>query len=225
MTALILASTSPRRRELLALGGWAFTLHPVDVVEMPQAGERPADFVQRLSQAKAQAAAEAVGPGAFVIGADTIVALENQIIGKPADGREALKILGQLRGRAHEVLTGLTVIDTTTHQQYTDLVRSPVPMRVYSDAEMQAYVDSGDPLDKAGAYAIQHHEFQPVDRDRFADCFANVMGLPLCHLLRRLRRLGVEPVTNLPEMCQTFLAYACPVSEMILKEGQTSQVF
>jgi len=190
---------------------------------MPQAGERPADFVQRMSLAKAQAAAESVGPGAFVIGADTIVAFENQIIGKPAEAREALKILGQLRGQVHEVLTGLTVIDTTAHKMYTELVRSPVPMRVYSDAEMKAYVDSGDPLDKAGAYAIQHPDFQPVDRERFADCFANVMGLPLCHLLRRLRPLGVEPVNNLPGMCQSFLKYDCPVFEMILKEGQTSQ--
>ncbi len=219
MTSLILASTSPRRRELLALGGWAFTLQPVQVLEIPQAGESPADFAQRMSLTKAQAAAEGLGPEALVIGADTIVAFEDQIIGKPADAHEALKILGQLRGRVHEVLTGLTVIDTTTHKSYTELVRSPVPMRVYSEAEMRAYVDGGDPLDKAGAYAIQHPEFQPVDRERFADCFANVMGLPLCHLLRRLRQLGVEPVRDLPAMCQTFLAYACPVSEMILKEA------
>lgn len=218
MTVLILASTSPRRRELLALGGWAFTLHPVEVVELPQVGERPADFVRRMSQAKAQAAAEAVGPGAFIIGADTIVALEHQIIGKPADKRDALKILGQLRGRVHAVLTGLTVIDTTTHKLYTEVVQSSVPMRAYSDSEMQAYVDSGDPLDKAGAYAIQHSEFQPVERERFGDCFANVMGLPLCHLLRRLRQLGVEPMSNLPGRCQAFLSYDCPMSEMILKE-------
>jgi len=220
MTALILASTSPRRRELLALGGWVFTLRPVEAIEIPQAGENPADFVRRMSQVKAQSAAAGLGPGVFVIGADTVVALDGRIIGKPADGREALKILGQLRGRTHDVLTGLTVIDTTTHQTYTDLVRSPVPMRAYSDDEIKAYVASGDPLDKAGAYAIQHPEFQPVDRERFADCFANVMGLPLCHLLRRLRRLGVEPVNarSVPEMCQTFLAYNCPVSEMILSQ-------
>jgi predicted house-cleaning NTP pyrophosphatase (Maf/HAM1 superfamily) len=97
-------------------------------------------------------------------------------------------------------------------------------MRAYGDDEMMAYVDSGDPLDKAGAYAIQHPTFQPVDRERFADCFANVMGLPLCHLLRRLRQLGVEPKNNLPGMCQAHLAYQCPVSEIILKEGQTSPV-
>ena len=220
MTSLLLASTSPRRRELLALGGWNFTVHPVEVLEIPSPGESPADFVRRMSQAKAQAAAQSLGPGAFVIGADTIVALEDRIIGKPAEAREALKILGELRGRTHAVLTGLTVIDTTTHKIYTDLVCSPVPMRAYGEDEMMAYVDSGDPLDKAGAYAIQHPTFQPVDRERFADCFANVMGLPLCHLLRRLRQLGVEPVNtrSVPGMCQTFLAYDCPVSEMILME-------
>src|SRR5262245_24161832 len=171
MTALILASTSPRRRELLALGGWAFTLRPVEVVERAQASERPADFVQRMSHVKAHAAAAGLGPGAFVIGADTIVALEDRIIGKPAGGRAALEILGRLRGRTHTVLTGLTVIDTTARQTYTDLVCSPVRMRAYSDDEMKAYVDSGDPLDKAGAYAIQHPGFQPVDREHFADCF------------------------------------------------------
>jgi predicted house-cleaning NTP pyrophosphatase (Maf/HAM1 superfamily) len=91
-------------------------------------------------------------------------------------------------------------------------------MRAYSDDELNVYVATGDPLDKAGAYAIQHPGFQPVDKEQFGDCFANVMGLPLCHLLRRLRRLDFESLTDLPAECQQFIPYECPVSEMILKE-------
>ena len=109
------------------------------------------------------------------------------------------------------------MIDTQTGAALTDLARSRVTMRDYGDAEISAYVATGDPLDKAGAYAIQYKDFQPVAVDQFADCFANVMGLPLCHLLRRLRQLGVEPANNLPAECQRFIQYQCPVFESILK--------
>jgi MAF protein len=215
---IVLASASPRRRELLALGGWDFDLCPVDVFEVPRPDEHPADFVRRMSQTKARLAAHTAPPGALVIGADTTVALDGDILNKPADAREALAMLTRLRGRTHEVLTALTLHDAGTGREVTDLARSRVPLRDYADDEMRAYVASGDPLDKAGAYAIQHPRFQPVDQDRFADCFANVMGLPLCHLLRQLRRWGLEPGSDLPAACQDFLSYACPVSEAILRE-------
>ena len=218
MPLLVLASASPRRRELLALGGWAFDLRPVDVAETPLAAENPADFVRRLSGAKARAAAEGVDSGALIIGADTTVVVEGQMLNKPAGAPQAAAMLARLRGRTHEVLTAITVLDTATHHLHTDLARSRVPMRAYGDDEIRAYVATGDALDKAGAYAIQHPGFQPVDRERFADCFANVMGLPLCHLLRRLRRLGVEPDADLPAACQAFIPYQCPVSEAILRE-------
>ena len=215
---LILASASPRRRQLLALGGWAFDVRPVDAVEVPRPGEDAADFVRRLSRSKAQLAAHGMNNGVLIIAADTTVTIEGRILNKPADAREAAAMLIQLRGRTHAVLTAITVLDTATGRMSTDLARSRVPMRDYGDAELHAYVATGDPLDKAGAYAIQHPGFQPVDRDAFGDCFANVMGLPLCHLLRRLRRLGVEPKTDLPAACQQFIPYQCPVSEKILRE-------
>jgi MAF protein len=218
---LILASASPRRRELLALGGWSFTLCAVDALEAPHPGETPEDFVQRLSATKAQLAAEGAEAGALVIGADTVVALAGRIIGKPANTEAAVTTLKQLRNRAHEVFTGLTVIDTRTGQAHTDLARSRVTMRNYSDAEIDAYVATGNPLDKAGAYAIQHNGFRPVATEQFGDCFANVMGLPLCHLLRRLRQLGLEPTQNLPVACQRFIQYQCPVFESILREEVT----
>jgi MAF protein len=218
MPRLILASASPRRRELLALSGWSFEIVPAHADETPQPGELPAQLVQRLSQAKARHAAEQVTGRAFVIGADTTVVLEGEVIGKPADAAEAIAMLKRLRGREHEVLTGLTVLDTAAGEAHTDLARSCVPMRAYGDDELLAYIATGDPLDKAGAYAIQHAGFQPVDSDAFHDCFANVMGLPLCHLLRRLRALGVEPSNDLPAACQRFIPYQCPVFEQILSE-------
>jgi MAF protein len=218
MLRLILASVSPRRRELLALGGWSFEVLPAHADETPLPNEHPADLVQRLSRVKAQHAAENVSGEAFVIGADTLVVLDDEVIGKPTDAAEAIAILKRLRGREHEVLTGLTILNTATNQSYTDLARSRVPMRNYTKAEVLAYVATGDPFDKAGAYAIQHAGFEPVDSTAFRDCFANVMGLPLCHLLRRLRALGVSPTTNLPGACQQFIPYQCPVFEQILSE-------
>jgi MAF protein len=215
---LVLASASPRRRELLALGGWEFALRPASAAEIPLPEETPDNFVRRLSQTKARLAAETIPPGPLVVGADTTVVCDERLLNKPADAQEAAAMLALLRGRTHEVLTAITLLDTATGQAYTDLARSRVPMRDYGDDEIDAYVATGDPLDKAGAYAIQHPHFQPVDREQFADCFANVMGLPLCHLLRRLRRLGVDAANDLPAACQRFLSYACPVSETILKE-------
>jgi nucleoside triphosphate pyrophosphatase len=215
---LILASASPRRRQLLALGEWEFQLRPVDAVEVPHPGEGPADFVRRMSRTKARMAAEGVNSSALVIAADTTVTIDGRILNKPADAPEAVTMLTQLRGRTHEVLTAITVLDTATGRATTDLARSRVPMRAYGDDELNAYVATGDPLDKAGAYAIQHPGFQPVDQEQFGDCFANVMGLPLCHLLRRLRQLGVEASTDLPAACQRFIPYACPVFERILND-------
>jgi MAF protein len=221
---LILASASPRRRELLALSGLAFEIQAADAVEVPEPGESPADFVRRMSVSKAQLVAATRpnlnGAGPLIIGADTVVAIDGEILGKPTGPQQAAEMLQRLRGRVHEVLTGLTVLDTATGKIYTDLARSAVPMRDYAEAEVAAYVATGDPLDKAGAYAIQHPHFHPVDEAQFKDCFANVMGLPLCALLRRLRALGAmsEPQPDLPAACQRFIPYACPVFEAILKE-------
>ncbi len=219
---LILASASPRRRELLALSGLRFEVQSADAPEIPEPGESPADFVRRMSAVKARQVAASYGnghaPGALIIGADTVVTIDNDILGKPAGPQHALEMLSRLRGRTHEVLTGLSVLDASTGKVYTDLARSAVPMRNYSEAELAAYVATGDPLDKAGAYAIQHPRFHLVDEARFADCFANVMGMPLCVLLRRLRALNVQPQTDLPAACQRFIPYACPVFAAILKE-------
>ena len=218
MRPIILASASPRRRQLLSLGGWAFTARATNADETPLPGEAPEAFVCRLSELKARAAAADAPAAALVIGSDTTVVLDGQILNKPADAAEARAMLRLLRGRTHAVLTALTVLEAATGVAHTDLARSRVPMRAYAEAEIEAYVATGDPLDKAGAYAIQHPSFQPVDRAAFEDCFANVMGLPLCHLLRLLRRLGLEAFTDLPAECQAYIPYANPEYEQILTE-------
>ncbi len=222
MRPLLLASASPRRRQLLALTGWPFEVRAVNADETPLPGEAPEVFVQRMSTLKAalawEAWAAAPTPGAapLIIASDTTVVLAGELLNKPADAAEAVAMLTRLRGRAHTVLTALTILEADTRRAHTDLAASQVPMRDYTDAELHAYVATGDPLDKAGAYAIQHPHFQPVARADFAACFANVMGLPLCHLLRRLRTLGLEAQADVPAACQAFIPYHCPVYDGIL---------
>jgi MAF protein len=138
-----------------------------------------------------------------------------EVLGKPVDPSDATRMLEQLRARAHQVYTGLALLDAASGRTLTDLCVTDVPMRDYSDAEIRAYVASGDPLDKAGAYGIQHPGFHPVSDMR--GCFASVMGLPLCHLVRLLARLEGVSRTALADSCQAHLNYACPVSGAILR--------
>jgi septum formation protein len=212
---LVLASNSPRRRELLALGGWNFRVEPADVHEKRLPGEAPRAYVLRLAEAKARACADPADPNYIFIGADTDVVDGQAILGKPQDEAEAAGMLRRLRGRTHQVYSGIAVYKPEQEQLVTDLCVTEVPMRQYNDEELEAYAASGDPLDKAGAYAIQHAGFHPVEG--LAGCYASVMGLPLCHLTRSLRKLGVEPETDISAECQAALSYACPVSVAILR--------
>jgi MAF protein len=211
---ILLASNSPRRRELLSLSGWQFKVHPAQVDETPYPDEQGEAYVLRLSETKARAVAPQAGEARLVAAADTTVVLRGEIMGKPQDDSEALAMLHRLRAGVHQVYTAVAVIDVQTGELLSDLCCTDVPMRDYQDEEMQAYVASGDPLDKAGAYAIQHAGFHPVEN--MQGCFANVMGLPLCHLTRTLRKLGIHPPQDVPQACQAHLDYACPVFEDIL---------
>lgn len=181
---IILASNSPRRRELLALMGIPFAILVADIDETRLRDESPAALARRLSLAKAQAIALAQ-PQAVIIAADTLVAIEGDILGKPKDERDAIRMLARLRGRKHLVYSGLTVLSLTEQWSHTELAVTPVEMRHYTDQEIRCYVASGDPLDKAGAYAIQSTGLDPVAATQ--GCDANVMGLPMCHLYRVLR--------------------------------------
>jgi MAF protein len=210
---LILASASPRRQQLFSLLGVPFSSLTADVEENRGHGEKPEEMVCRLSRAKAEALAEDY-PERLIVAADTIVVLDGQVLGKPADAEEAAAMLRMLRGREHLVFSGLTALSPSTGQQVTELAQTTVWMRPYSDEEISRYVASGDPLDKAGAYAIQHQEFNPVAYIR--GCYASVMGLPLCHLMRAMGRLGLALPVNVSRVCQDFTGHRCLIAKGIL---------
>jgi MAF protein len=216
---LLLASASPRRRELIKLLGLPVATTSADIDETPLDHESAAELAIRLSHEKAQRVLTAAGHSASVIiASDTTVSLEDESLGKPIDAVEARSMLLRLRDRIHQVHTAITLIDLTTERSITDLATSDVRMRPYTDREIDAYIASGDPFDKAGAYAIQHSGFHPADQ--FNHCFANVMGLPLCHVVRSLRKLGIEPKADVPNACQAHLGYECPVYQTILTSDE-----
>jgi MAF protein len=186
--------------------------HGVD--ETPQPGETPEALVRRLGRAKALAVVREVHDLPAIVAADTVVAFEGEILGKPYSLAEADAVLHRLRGSVHQVYTGVTAIELGGRSLNTDACVTDVPMRAYGDEEIDAYLATGDPLDKAGSYAIQHAGFHPVGE--LTGCYANVMGLPLCHLTRMLRRLGVAPRTNVPDVCRKSTGYVCPIADQIL---------
>ena len=210
----ILASGSPRRRELLSLAGWTFTVMPADIDETPHPDEPARAYVLRMAAGKAAAVADQVPTGQTIVAADTSVANGAAILGKPRDRAEAEAMLRGLRGHTHQVYTGIAVLQAGNSEALTDVCTTNVPMRNYSDPEMQAYIDSGDPFDKAGGYAIQHAEFHPAHH--LTECYANVMGLPLCHLKRLLDRTSAATPSTVPERCQQALAYNCSIYSTIL---------
>ena len=160
---LILASGSPRRRQLLSLLGLPFVIKVADVDESQLEGEAPSELVLRVSQAKALTIPD-VRPDELVVAADTIVVLDGEVLGKPVDARDATRMLRDLRGRAHTVYSGVSIWHPASYQMGRELGESLVWMRAYTAEELDAYVKSEDPLDKAGAYAIQHPGFDPVSR-------------------------------------------------------------
>ena len=209
---LILASNSPRRRQLLALADWMFNVIVADVDESTRANESPADYVLRLAETKARAIT--AHPDQLILAADTTVVDGNDILGKPQDNAEAFAMLTRLRGHAHQVYTGVALLRLSDGLLLKELSITDVPMRNYSDEEINEYILTGDPLDKAGAYAIQHPRFKPVAS--MSGCYAGVMGLPMCHVVRMLRKMDSPLHTDVPVKCQTLLEYQCPVSRAIL---------
>lgn len=209
---LILASNSPRRRQLLALTGLSFVVSAADVDESQFANEKPTEYVLRLAETKARAVE--AEQDQIVLASDTTVVDGSDILGKPADAAEATAMLRRLRAHTHQVYTGIALLRKSDGLLLKDLCITDVPMREYSDDEIRAYVATGDPLDKAGAYAIQHPEFHPVAL--MDGCFASVMGLPVCHVILQLRKMDMHPNTNFFASCETVLEYRCPVSHAIL---------
>ncbi len=212
---ITLASNSPRRRQLLGWLGIDFVSQPADIDESPLPGEAPRPYVLRLAEGKARTAALQQPAANLVLAADTIVADGSALLGKPAGAAGAREMLSALRGRVHQVHTALALLEPQSGRLQTELCSTDVPMREYSDGEMDAYIASGDPLDKAGAYAIQNAAFHPVEH--FSGCYASVMGLPMCHLLRALRRQGDAPAVDVARICRENLKYDCPITEAVLR--------
>ncbi len=183
---LILASASPRRQEILRNAGIEFTVQTADIDEIVHQGESPRECAERLAREKARTVAKR-GPGSFVLGADTIVVVDGEILGKPRDEAEAARMLRLLSGRGHEVITGVCLIGPG----WTESVQSErtlVAMSEISEREIQAYVATGEPMDKAGAYAIQGMASRWIPRIE-GDYF-NVVGLPMALVSRMLKERG-----------------------------------
>ena len=186
---LVLASASPRRRELLARLGTAFTVRASRVLEIHPPG-RPEDAMAAVALDKARAVARdwTAGP-AVVLGADTEVVLDGRYLGKPIDSADAVRMLRELRGRTHEVVTGVALVEAPSGREETASVTTRVTMTAASEEEIAAYVATGEPLDKAGAFAVQGEGRRLVAR--VDGCLTNVIGLPVATTRRLLERWGV----------------------------------
>jgi septum formation protein len=184
---IILASSSPRRAALLASAGVLFTVVPSNIAEQVRSDEAPEDTVLRLARAKARNVAKTVR-GRFFLGADTAVVIEGEVLGKPADGRDAERMLMRLSGRVHEVITGYEVYDKHADSAVRDMVKTRVFFKTVQVEEIQAYIASETIFDTAGGYAIQGRAACMVHR--IEGSYTNVVGLPLCEVIETLVRMG-----------------------------------
>jgi len=225
MPEFVLASRSPRRQMLLRNLIRGFLVVESEVNEDVLPGEEPEVYVIRIAQEKAQSAGRKVVDNNLedlvVIAADTMVVDGDQLLGKPEDADQAKKILEQLRGKTHQVLSGITLYQPISQKMNSQLVTTTVTMRDYSDQEIMDYINSGDPFDKAGAYAIQNEFFNPAPD--FNGCYANVMGLPLCHLERLMAKAELNVENGIADRCQAAINYLCPVFHQILSGADENE--
>lgn len=187
---LVLASASPRRRELLTQAGYTFRVHPAHIPEDPLPGEEPIAYVTRLAREKAQAVFDQLAgtdSSLAVLGADTTVTLDDQILGKPESNDDAARMLRLLSGRTHRVITGVALVTAKSVEAAAEV--TSVWFRDVSDAEIAAYVATGEPMDKAGAYAIQGRAARWIPR--VEGCYFNVVGLPIALVTRLLEERNV----------------------------------
>jgi septum formation protein len=182
---LVLASQSPRRAEILRNAGIPFTVRMAGVDETPHEGERPGPYVRRLAEAKARAVT--ASPGEIVLAADTTVVIAGELLSKPVDAEDARRMLHLLSGRRHEVLTGICLLRDDA--EICDQAATAVWFAPLTAEEIDDYVNSGEPMDKAGAYAIQGLGSKLVER--IEGCYFNVMGLPVSMVWRHLKALSV----------------------------------
>ncbi len=207
---LILASASQRRQQFLRDLGLTFTVHVADIDETPLPDEDPAAMTRRLAEQKAHVVAQrlaAEGREGLIVASDTTVAMDGMNYGKPLDAADAVRMLRELRDGVHEVISAVTVLRTTDRQSAARINYTQVTMRAYTDAEIDAYVASGDPMDKAGAYGIQSPGFAPACA--LDGCFASVMGLPLADLADLLAEFGVHVEHSPVQVCAAINPFPC----------------
>ena len=208
---ILLASNSPRRKQLLELSGWPYQVLSLAVDESTQPQENPQEYVLRLAEAKARAAADLGGQefsgDEVIVAADTAVVLDGEILGKPGQAQEAQQMLHRLAGGSHLVMTGLFAMRRVDGRQVSAVCTSQVEMRRYDDTEIDNYIATGDPLDKAGAYAIQHPIFHPVQAVH--GCYPNVVGLPMCTLKRLLDQMDCSLQERPARDCQPDTTIPC----------------
>lgn len=219
----ILASQSPRRRELLQLLGLPFRIMVANADEDSITHPEPATNVIQTARLKAemiasQLADETFSSGTLILAADTTVALGGELLNKPADETAARQMLTKLHDTQHEVHTGYVIIDLASGREWQGVSTAVVTMRPYSATEMDAYIASGDPFDKAGGYAIQHPQFRPVAD--LQGCYCNVMGLPVCELIVALREfMGMQLEhfggLELTAVSQAHHNYPCPTLQTL----------
>jgi MAF protein len=207
VTRLVLASASPRRRELLARLGLDFDVRPVDVDEDPGRSRNPEIVARRLAREKGEAA-RLLDERPPILAADTVVAFQGELLAKPRDAADVTRMLQLLRGRTHDVVTAVAVMPEGRRGPIARQPLTRVTMREYSDDEIAASIARSDPFDKAGAYAIQDQLLRPVER--YDGCYCNVVGLSLWATIDVLRKAGIrvdaKDVDFLPECA------ACPLA-------------
>ena len=212
MIRFILASQSPRRRELLQLLGYPFQSLSADADEDSIDVAEPALNVQQTAVLKADTITNQYQPKSqireILIAADTTVAFDGQMLNKPKDEADATAMLTAMCNKTHEVFTGYIIRDLTSRQELVGVSTAVVTMRNYSQKEIANYIATGDPMDKAGAYAIQHPQFNPVAE--LNGCYLNVMGLPVCDLILALRHFGLDPDYVRSDLSLAHQRYPCP---------------
>ena len=206
---LVLASTSPRRQELMTSLGLTFDVEAPATDETPEPGEAPEELVERLALAKARSVAASRREG-LAVGADSVVVMDGLTLGKPETAAQAREMLLGLRGKAHQVISGVAVVDASTGRSLSTRSVTLVTLREYADQEMDAYIATGEPMDKAGAYGVQDATFRPASR--VEGCYPNVVGLPLCSLSSLLTRMGYTQGLIAPRDL-TAKCSECPLRE------------
>lgn len=211
---LVLASSSPRRQQLIQLMQLPLRIQVAEVDERTIVIADPSENAVRTAELKARAVANKLDVATWVIGSDTNVALDGKIFYKPEDARDARTMLQQLRGNIHQVHTGIFIVHSQTGESAEIVSTSHVQMRDYTDSEIDAYIATGDPFDKAGGYSIQHPLFAPVVA--IDGCYSGVVGLSLCALQTLLEKVGLAGNRPIFDWCQRHHFYTADLYSLIL---------